>query len=253
MYLLHYNSQKEVTEAVKYITSKLPTTQEFNPNILGIIILGGDGTLLEFMFNHQFELKVKIYFFNFGSFGFLSCFSSSELCYVIDTLASRDFSSMSQIKAYRLLCNGMRIMNDVLIQTKGYGVLNEFVVMINGYQFNVRCDSILVSGAAGSSGLNYSAQGPLIKDENFVINFIHPCRTRINPIVLNKTDRLEITVIKKKYGPLCVLDGNHIDDSAGVFDIFLCKEPVNFMSLKNENDLYIERLKTLMGFKNPDI
>jgi NAD+ kinase len=184
------------------------------------IVLGGDGTILRALQRYA-GTPVPVFAINFGEIGFLATVEPSEGVEGIRRALARDFellrlpaividgpsdgariasgapalSAGAPREALFASGNGLVAINDVAVHRKvgervaeiAYGLAGEIVG-------SVRCDGLVVSTPAGSTGYNLANGGPVMAwgVEGFVVSFIAPHSLTARALVVAPGDRLEI-------------------------------------------------------------
>lgn len=168
-------------------------------NCLGIIIMGGDGTLLRTI--HMIDnISVPFYCFNFGFFGLLCSLEPENI---------KTFPTFNYKKRKLLTIeNNCYFLNEALFTGNQIGNLNKFIIKINDKIIDtIDADSIIVSTPTGSTGYNLSANGPMVLEECdvIIINFVNSSRRYINPLIIPLHFVIEIEILSND--PLCYVDG----------------------------------------------
>lgn len=246
----HYKKRQDLEPLLKKIKDKLECTEDTeHPELHGIFVLGGDGTLLHMIsqFNGKFPL---IYAFNCGSYGFLTPFHADHVDDVVTKIKSN--FQFEIIERTMLEVSGFgRSLNDVLITKCNYGKLNRFSIRINGYDIGeIRCDGILLSTVSGSSAYNYSCGGPVISNscDAFVLNLINPCQLHFRPIVLGRSNDVEIVVLDNMHDdtkPICVIDGHRYIVDVCKLSIKMSGESARFASFEPQEKRFSQDVNRL--------
>ena len=129
-----------------------------------IVALGGDGFILKSL--HDFlKLNKPIFGMNFGSVGFLM----NE--YNIDNLENRlsnaQLTKLRPLVMKTLTPTGQEVkaiaINEISIRREKYQAAKLKVFIDDEVRMEeLVCDGIIISTAAGSTGYNYSASGPIV-------------------------------------------------------------------------------------------
>ena len=129
-----------------------------------IVALGGDGFILKSL--HDFlKLNKPIFGMNFGSVGFLM----NE--YNIDNLQNRlsnaQLTKLRPLVMKTLTPTGQEVkaiaINEISIRREKYQAAKLKVIIDDEIRMEeLVCDGVIVSTAAGSTGYNYSASGPIV-------------------------------------------------------------------------------------------
>jgi NAD+ kinase len=166
-----------------------------------LVVLGGDGTLLRASRLLQ-PRSVPVLGVNFGSLGFLTEITLSELRPTLEGVLAGTFSceerSLLSVTVQRegQVIASQDVLNDAVL-TKG-GALSriiEFDVTVDGsFVSSVRADGLILSSPTGSTAYNLAAGGPLLYPTlpAMVLTPICPHMLTNRPLVLSDTSRVEI-------------------------------------------------------------
>jgi NAD+ kinase len=167
------------------------------------IVLGGDGTILKALRLYA-GTSIPVFAVNFGEIGFLATVDPNELDTGIDRALSGAFELL-QLPAIVLdgpaedpvgQEPGARIgINDVAIHRKVGERVAEIAYALEGEVVgSVRCDGLVISTPAGSTGYNLANGGPVMAwgVEGFVVSFIAPHSLTARALVVAPEDRLTI-------------------------------------------------------------
>ncbi len=209
------------------------------------VVLGGDGTILKALRLYA-GTSVPVFAVNFGEIGFLATVEPGELHNGIARALSGEFELL-QLPAIVLDApagheegespgegqgggddeagseRGARAgINDVAIHRKvGERVAEIAYALEDEIVGSVRCDGLVISTPAGSTGYNLANGGPVMAwgVEGFVVSFIAPHSLTARALVVAPGDRL--TVHNRSHEPLDVaVDGRPAGEipSGGAID-----------------------------------
>ena len=157
------------------------------------LVLGGDGTILRALQIYA-GTGVPVFAVNFGEIGFLATIEPAELEQGIERALSGDFELL-RLPAI-VLENPRRIaINDVAVHRKVGERVAEIAYGLEGEVVgSVRCDGLVVSTPAGSTGYNLANGGPVMAwgVEGFLVSFIAPHSLSARALVVAPDDRLTI-------------------------------------------------------------
>lgn len=152
-----------------------------------IIVLGGDGTLLQAS-NDLNELQIPLLGINIGTLGFLTAADmdsyESALSNILEGKYEIDRRMMIEGRVYRgnELIYKKTALNDIVINRCGSLRVIEFDVIVNDeYLSSYLADGVIVSTATGSTAYSLSAGGPILQPNAELIMV-----TPICPHTLNK-------------------------------------------------------------------
>jgi len=208
----------------KSIADNIPNTFSYSENskIDFCIILGGDGTILNFA--HKYEnLNLPIFGINLGRVG---CLAEGELSDYKDKLNSilsnKYFVEDRNVILCQIYKNGklfekVTSYNEVSVQKGKLYKMIQVNMLVNGQNnTSFYCDGVIIATSTGSSAYNLSSCGPLLLPtaKNFVITPVCPQLRAITSLVVNDSDIIELTVKedvdRESYDiekPVVVIDG----------------------------------------------
>jgi NAD+ kinase len=182
------------------------------------VVLGGDGTILRALQRYA-GTDVPVFAVNFGEIGFLATVEPQELgegiarafagdfellrlpAIVLDQTARVTDSSTDDptdepsgpVESPFGSCSGI---NDVAIHRKVGERVAEIAYALEGETVgSVRCDGLVISTPAGSTGYNLANGGPVMAwgVEGFVVSFIAPHSLTARALVVAPEDHLSIS------------------------------------------------------------
>jgi NAD+ kinase len=182
-------------EAEKFGT--LPGTEpasEEAPDLA--LVLGGDGTILTALRKYA-GTGVPVFAINFGAIGFLATIEPWELEERVRSALRGEFDVMDLPGLVVATPDGERIaVNDVSFHRRQDGRVAELAYSVEGEELSeVRCDGLVVSTPAGSTGYNLANGGPVLAwgVEGFVVSFIAPHTLTARALVVAPDDALVVT------------------------------------------------------------
>jgi NAD+ kinase len=160
------------------------------------LVLGGDGTILTAL--REFAgTGVPVFAINYGAIGFLSTVEPWALEEGFRRALRGEFDVMELPGLLAATGDGDRIaINDVSFHRRQDGRVAELAYSVEGEQLGeVRCDGLVVSTPAGSTGYNLANGGPVLAwgVEGFVVSFIAPHTLTARALVVAPGDTLEVT------------------------------------------------------------
>jgi NAD+ kinase len=159
------------------------------------VVFGGDGTILKAM--RIFAGRgVPVFAFNFGAIGFLSTVDHGQEDEGIRRVLAGDFELLSMPALSVDAAGGMRYaMNDISFHRRQDSRVAELAYSVEGDQLGkVRCDGLVASTPAGSTGYNLANGGPVLAwgVEGFVVSFIAPHTLTARALVVATEDALSV-------------------------------------------------------------
>ncbi len=178
------------------------------------VVLGGDGTILRALQRYA-GTGVPVFAINFGEIGFLATVEPEDLEDGVRRALSGDFELLRLPAIVLDTSNGTHTaINDVAIHRKVGERVAELAYALEGEVVgSVRCDGLVVSTPAGSTGYNLANGGPVMAwgVEGFVVSFIAPHSLTARALVVAPGDRLEIH--NRSHEPLDVaVDGRPVGE-----------------------------------------
>ena len=238
------SSNNEAIEQKKVLEEQYGTNSLDNADV--IIVLGGDGFMLEAIKSHMSQ-DLPIFGLNYGSIGFLMNSSNQN------DLLNRINQSQS-IKISPLIMKAMILKASIneAIHIKEISLLREthqaskIKISVDG---NVRldeliCDGILISTPSGSTAYNLSAHGPILPINADVlaltpISAFRPRRWK--GAILNNESNVKFEIIESKKRPVsAVADSTEFRDISSV-EVHQSKDQVVEL-LFDENHSFDERI-----------
>ena len=180
-----------------------------------IVILGGDGTILEVLRDFG-AASPPIFGINLGSLGFLTTVGSAAWEQAAEAIATGKYDHTERTLLHvELIRDGEIIanrdaLNDAVI---GRGELSRLIrvgVKIDGAHLtDYNADGLIVSTPTGSTAYALSAGGPVLVPDSgvFVIAPICPHVLTMRPVIVSDRSVIEITPIRGTPGVFLTIDG----------------------------------------------
>lgn len=196
-------------------------TSEIPPETECILVLGGDGTLIEAARDTS-GLNIPLLGINLGSLGFLAEVEKAGVTEALTRLLSDSYQIESRMMLTGWISRGGRrvecshALNDIVITRSGSLQIIHFHIYVNGQFLNeYSADGVILSTPTGSTGYNMSAGGPIVEPSAklIVITPICPHTLNARSIVLSAEDEIVIEMAEgKKDAPFRAevnFDGGH--------------------------------------------
>lgn len=192
------------------------------PDVDCIIVLGGDGTLLQAA-RDTIELEIPFLGVNLGTLGFMAEVEPAGLDKALKCLVGGNFHIEERMLLKGTIVRDGQViedtyaLNDIVITRGGTLRIIDYNILVNS-QFlrGYRADGIIVSTPMGSTGYNMSAGGPIVepKARLMVLTPICPHTLNTRSIVLSDEDKvtIEITAGTSSSPPVIEanFDGSHM-------------------------------------------
>lgn len=189
------------TDAAAY---KFTNADEIPENVECVIVLGGDGTLIQAA-RDTINRNIPLLGFNFGTLGFLAEIEKENMYTALDKLMKDKFYLESRMMltgtVYR---DGNPVMtdialNDIVLNRSGALRTINYEIYVNGdFLYSCPADGIIISTPTGSTGYNLSARGPIVSPSSsmIVLTPICPHSLTASSIVFSADDKVVV-----KMGP----------------------------------------------------
>ena len=159
------------------------------------IVLGGDGTILTTMRLFA-RREVPVFAINFGAIGFLATVENTDIDEGVRRALSADFDVLQLPALITSAEVGDQLaVNDISFHRRPGGRVAELAYSVRGEELGeVRCDGLVVSTPAGSTGYNLANGGPVLAwgVEGYVVSFIAPHTLTARALVVAPEDELQV-------------------------------------------------------------
>jgi NAD+ kinase len=174
------------------------------------VTLGGDGTILRALRAYA-GTGVPVFGVNFGELGFLATIEPDQGEEGFARAFSGDFEVLA-LPAIALTGAGGELLgvNDISLHRRQGGRVAHLAYAVGGQEAGrVRCDGLVVSTPAGSTGYNLANGGPVLAwgVEGFVVSFIAPHSLTARALVVAPDDRLTVVNISREEPVDLTVDG----------------------------------------------
>ena len=167
-----------------------------------IIVLGGDGTLLETA-RKMTHTKIPLIGINLGHLGFLTETEGADIAFAVDKIYKNEYFIENRMMIKGTIERNNKIiyeniaLNDIVFGRKGQNQITELELNVNGSLLNIYvADGLIISTPTGSTAYNHSAGGPVVKPTASMIVVTPICSQilGIPSILLDGDDELEIYI-----------------------------------------------------------
>ena len=175
---------------------------EIPEGVDGILVLGGDGTLLQAA-GDVVDLQIPLLGINLGTLGYLAEIDRNSLYQALDHLIREEYEiehrmmlSGSVWRGSTLLAENLAL-NDIVITREGNLRVVRFYNYVNGAFLNsYNADGIIVSTPTGSTGYSLSAGGPIISPSAnlLLMTPLAPHTLNTRSIVFPSDDVIEVEI-----------------------------------------------------------
>jgi NAD+ kinase len=167
-----------------------------DPDVDVCVVLGGDGTILTALREYE-GTGVPVFAVNYGAVGFLATVDPDQAEEGLRRALTGDFEAMSlpAITIEGPSGDDLAAINDVSFHRKpGMRVADLAYAIGEDEVGRVRCDGLVVSTPAGSTGYNLANGGPVMAwgVEGYVVSFIAPHSLTARSLVVAPKDALTV-------------------------------------------------------------
>jgi len=179
------------------------------------LALGGDGTILTTLRRYAGR-GVPVFAVNYGAIGFLASVEQSELEEGVRRALRGDFEVLALPALTATTAQGDHLaVNDISFHRLQEGRVAELAYSVRGEELGqVRCDGLVVSTAAGSTGYNLANGGPVLAwgVAGYVVSFIAPHSLTARALVVAPTDTVVIQNRSQEEPVDVMVDGRPVCD-----------------------------------------
>ena len=183
-----------------------PKNEEIPDNIEGVIVLGGDGTLIRAA-SSLVKSNPPLIGINMGTLGYLCELEAKDAFSAVDVLMKDNFliENRMMLDGYGIKA-GSKVaasvaLNDIVIHRTGSLSVVNLIVYVNGEYLNTfHGDGIIISTPTGSTGYNMSAGGPIVdpKAQMILITPINAHNLNSRSIVIGARDEVTVEIGKRR-------------------------------------------------------
>lgn len=178
----------------------------FAGSIEGLIVLGGDGTLIRAA-REYVHFGIPMLGINLGTLGYLTSVEKDEIWTCLDALMNDEYTLEKRIMLGASVFHQGRVVmyeeavNDVIVSRSGFSKLVELKLYVNDELLDIyAADGVIVSTPTGSTGYNLAAGGPVVYPETelLVITPICPHSLTARSIVVSDREKITIEIGKRR-------------------------------------------------------
>ena len=195
------------------------TTAELARECDLLLVLGGDGTILQVLHELQ-DGYPPILGINLGTLGFLTCVSAAAWSQALDAIAAGTYQlserTLLDVQVVRGGQPGARsiALNDAVISRGELSRLIKLNVTVDGTTLSeYNADGLIVATPTGSTAYSLSAGGPVLTPDSgvLVVTPICPHVLTMRPVIVSAAARLEITPAPGQPEIFMSLDGRDFE------------------------------------------
>lgn len=192
------------------------TKTKITDNIEGMLVLGGDGTMLQAA-RDTVEKRIPMLGINMGTVGYLAEIELPGIENALERLLKDEY----ELEERMMLIGTVKkeghepaedwALNDIAITRCGSLQVIKYSIYVNDqFLYSYSADGVLVATPTGSTGYNLSAGGPIVepKAKLLMITPICPHTLNTRSIILSAEDRIEIEIDAGREGEKLEVEAN---------------------------------------------
>lgn len=252
-----------------FIKNKFPSCQKDEKKPEVVIVLGGDGTILEAGRKYH-ELGSIILGLNLGNIGFLaSVRDEKDFLKSLDNFFKGKFGTIermmlsAQVKRKNKIVFSTEALNEVVVKNP-LGLV-ELEANVGGHPVQyIRGTGLLVATATGSTAYNLSAHGPIVMPDikcliiteildhsipspSVVVKYNNPVSVKV--VSYRKTGVISLSKNNQKVDVILVADGESIFPLEEKDEILITSSPHLIKFAELESNYFFKSLQEKFGFK----
>ncbi len=229
------------------------------PDTQCIIILGGDGTLINAARDYV-DMQIPMLGVNLGTLGYLTSIEKEDVFEGLDCLMKGKFTIESRMMLEgKVVKRGQVVhtdvaLNDIIVTRSGFSRLVETKLFINDMEVDTYAgDGVIVSTPTGSTGYSLSAGGPVVIPQSslMIITPICPHSLTARSIVVSASDRIRVEVGRRRKSQpeeaLVTFDGRSAVELESEDTVEICQAPAMVRLVKVNSRSFYEILRTKIG------
>jgi NAD+ kinase len=193
---LRFDPEETVKHGIEGDGERVIANALIDRNVDLCLVLGGDGTILTALREYE-GTGVPVFAVNYGEVGFLATVDPDRVEDGLRRALTGDFEAMSlpAIAIYGPGGDDLGAINDISFHRRPGMRVADLAYAIGQDEIGrVRCDGLVVSTPAGSTGYNLANGGPVMAwgVEGYVVSFIAPHSLTARSLVVAPNDTLTV-------------------------------------------------------------
>ncbi len=174
-------------------------------DIEGVLVLGGDGTMLRAARKTR-KWEVPIIGVNLGTIGYLTEVEIVNVDQALDALIADEYTTEGRMMLFGKCPSKdfqAHALNEIAVVRSGPVKMVDFKIYVNDLLLNTySADGIIISTPTGSTGYNLSAGGPIVEPsaDMFLVTPICPHTLNTRTIVLSPEDKITVEIMEGRRG-----------------------------------------------------
>jgi NAD+ kinase len=200
---------------VNMISNTLPLNHSTVSSVDCILVLGGDGTLLNTA-GEYVDSSVPLLGINFGQLGFLTSLELSDLYNGLEELVKGNYTVEKRMMLEaQVIRNNKSIrsfyaLNDIVVTKGAFSRIIQLEMYLSDkYIETYPADGLIISTPTGSTAYSLSAGGPIVAPnlEVIIITPICPHNLYSRPMVISPNQDVVISLVSKNAEVMLTVDG----------------------------------------------
>ena len=194
------------------------TTRDLGESCDLLLVLGGDGTILQVL--HDIGDKIKpVLGVNLGSLGFLTCINSLAYARAVECILNENYTlSRRTLLDVEVVRDGKSIarrrgLNDAVISRGELSRLIKLQAKVGGTALTqYHADGLVIATPTGSTAYSLSAGGPILTPDSgvFVITPICPHVLTNRSVIVSDSNRIEVSPCRGQGEVFLTVDGQEL-------------------------------------------
>ena len=238
------------------LEGQMAHSQLVTEEVEGILVLGGDGTLLRAA-RELADRKIPFLGINLGHLGYLAEIERQNVQNALEKLIQDEYT----VEERMMLLGSVYVdgsiaekdvaLNDIVINRFGNLRVVNYEIYVNGMYLNsFTADGLIVSTPTGSTGYSLSAGGPIVSPTASMLVLTPICPHDLNgrSIVLSAQDVVEIEVLgNDDAGQVAVFDGDEAVYMKVGDRIRIARSETETILVKLKNISFLDNLRSKLA------
>lgn len=230
-----------------------------NPNYDLIIVIGGDGSLLNSI-RETIDTKTPILGIHKGRLGFLADLNINKIKSNLTKILAGEYIEEKRSLLFAKIIKNKKTLkysavNDIVLYNGAIPKLIEFQIFIdNQFVLQQRSDGLLIATPTGSTAYSLSAGGPIVYPtlKSFTLVPLYPHTLSSRPLVVSADSIIQLKILHNENNPDCGLsfDGQSNVQLEQDDQIIITKYPIEARLIHPTNYNYFTVLREKLGWNN---
>lgn len=254
---LYVIMDEATSELMEHITVEVGTKAKLSANCDLIIVVGGDGSMLN-VAKHVASEGVPVIGINRGNLGFLTDILPDEIESQLEDVLSGNFTVENRFLLDVEVTDGRdknslgSALNDVVLHPGKAAQMIEFELFVNEkFVYSQESDGLIVATPTGSTAYSLSAGGPIMHpDLNAVVLVpMYPHSLNSRPIVIDGDCRIKLVVAaKESLQPQVSFDGEVRYTASAGDELLVTKASVPLKLIHPPSHSFYQACRSKLGW-----